>query len=322
MSPLQSDALVLFGITGDLAHKMVFPGLYALAKRGELKLPIIGVAGRKWTLENLHNRVRDSIERTGGIDNKAAFKQFISLFQYVRGDYETPDTFTAIKRALGTARSPAHYLAIPPGLFRTVIKGLGTAGLAEHARIIIEKPFGHNLASARALNRVAKQMFAEDAIFRIDHFLAKEAIMDIIYFRFANSFLRPLWDRNYVASVQITLAEKFGVGSRGAFYETAGCLRDVIQNHLFQIVTLLAMEPPANRSFDAIQNEKLKVFQAMRPLKIDDVVRGQYEGYRQEAHVAKNSDVETFCALRLFIDSWRWAGVPWVFAIGVRIYRD
>lgn len=316
MSPLQSDALVLFGITGDLAHKMVFPGLYALAKRGELKLPIIGVAGRKWTLENLHNRVRDSIERTGGIDNKAAFKQFISLFQYVRGDYETPDTFTAIKRALGTARSPAHYLAIPPGLFRTVIKGLGTAGLAEHARIIIEKPFGHNLASARALNRVAKQMFAEDAIFRIDHFLAKEAIMDIIYFRFANSFLRPLWDRNYVASVQITLAEKFGVGSRGAFYETAGCLRDVIQNHLFQIVTLLAMEPPANRSFDAIQNEKLKVFQAMRPLKIDDVVRGQYEGYRQEAHVAKNSDVETFCALRLFIDSWRWAGVPWYLRSG------
>jgi glucose-6-phosphate 1-dehydrogenase len=316
MTPSRSDALVLFGVTGDLAHKMIFPALYAMAKHGTLKVPVIGVAFPKWSLDRLRNRVTDSIKRSGAIDDKRAFRQLLSQFSYVNGDYKDPATFTALKKALGKARRPAHYLAIPPSLFETVIKGLGAAKLAEHARVIVEKPFGRNLASAQELNRVARSVFPEDSIFRIDHFLGKEAIMNILYFRFANSFLEPIWNRNYVASVQITLAENFGVKGRGAFYETAGCLRDVIENHLFQIVALLAMEPPADRDFGAVHNEKAKVFQAMRPLKSNDVVRGQYVGYRKEPDVATNSDVETFCALRLFIDSWRWAGVPWYLRSG------
>ena len=316
MTTSRSDALVLFGVTGDLAHKMIFPALYAMAKHGTLKVPVIGVAFPKWSLDRLRNRVTDSIKRYGGIDDKRAFRQLLSQFSYVNGDYKDPATFTALKKALGNARRPAHYLAIPPSLFETVIKGLGAAKLSEHARVIVEKPFGRNLASARELNRVARSVFPEDSIFRIDHFLGKEAIMNILYFRFANSFLEPIWNRNYVAGVQITLAENFGVKGRGAFYETAGCLRDVVENHLFQIVALLAMEPPADRDFGAVHNEKAKVFQAMRPLTSDDLVRGQYAGYRKEPDVAKNSDVETFCALRLFIDSWRWAGVPWYLRSG------
>ena len=316
MTASRSDALVLFGVTGDLAYKMIFPALYALAKRGALKVPIIGVAFPKWSLAHLRSRVRDSITRSGGIDNQRAFHHLLSLIRYVGGDYSDRDTFTTIKAALGRARRPAHYLAIPPSLFPTVITGLGDAGLARQARIIVEKPFGRDLASARTLNRVARSVVPEDAIFRIDHFLGKEAIMNILYFRFANSFLEPFWNRNTVASVQITLSEKFGVESRGKFYETAGCLRDVIQNHLFQVVALLAMEPPAGRHFGAVHSEKAKVFQAMRPLKPHDLVRGQYAGYRKEPNVAKNSDVETFCALRLFIDSWRWEGVPWYLRSG------
>jgi glucose-6-phosphate 1-dehydrogenase len=311
MRAARSDALVLFGVTGDLAHKMIFPALYAMVKRGALKVPVIGVALPKWSLARLHQRVTESIERSGGVDNQRALHQLLSLFKYVSGDYDDPKTFMAIKSALGSARRPAHYLAIPPSLFEMVIKGLGAASLAAHARVIVEKPFGRDLASARELNRVARTVFPEDAIFRIDHFLGKEAIMNILYFRFANSFLEPIWNRNYVASVQVTLSEDFGVGSRGSFYETAGCLRDVVENHLFQIVALLAMEPPAERGFGAVQTEKAKVFRAMRPLKCDDLVRGQYAGYRKEQGVAKNSDVETFCAMRLFIDSWRWEGVPW-----------
>jgi glucose-6-phosphate 1-dehydrogenase len=316
MTASRSDALVLFGVTGDLAHKMIFPALYAMVKRGVLNVPVIGVAFPNWSLQRLRNRVTDSIKRSGRIDNKSALHHLLSQFKYVSGDYKDPATFTALRKALGSARRPAHYLAIPPSLFETVIKGLGAANLSEHARVIVEKPFGRDLASARELNRVARSVFPEDSIFRIDHFLGKEAIMNILYFRFANSFLEPIWNRNFVTSVQITLSEKFGVKGRGAFYETAGCLRDVIENHLFQIVALLAMEPPADRNFGSVHTEKAKVFQAMRPLKSNDVVRGQYAGYRKEPDVAKNSDVETFCALRLFIDSWRWEGVPWYLRSG------
>jgi len=316
MTASPSDALVLFGVTGDLAHKMIFPALYAMVKRGNLKVPVIGVAFPNWSLARLWKRVTDSIKQSGGIDNQCALHHLLSLLRYVSGDYHDPSTFTAIKEELGSAGRPAYYLAIPPSLFETVIKGLGAAKLAEHARVIVEKPFGRDLASARELNHIAQTVFPEDSIFRIDHFLGKEAIMNILYFRFANSFLEPIWNRNYVASVQISLSEDFGVEGRGAFYETAGCLRDVIQNHLFQVIALLAMEPPAGRDFGAVQSEKAKVFQAMRPLKPDDLVRGQYAGYRKEPGVAKNSDVETFCALRLFIDSWRWEGVPWYLRSG------
>ena len=311
-----SDALVLFGVTGDLAAKKIFPALYAMCKRGTLNVPVIGVASSPWTIEQLRARARESVERDGPVDDPAALERVLSLLRYVSGNYNDSATFDAVKQALGNTRHPAFYLAIPPALFPTVIRGIGAAGLAAHARVIVEKPFGRDLASARELNRIALEVFPEDAIFRIDHFLGKEAIMNILYFRFANSFLEPIWNRNHVDSVQITLAEDFGVQGRGTFYESAGCLRDVVQNHLFQIVALLAMEPPARRGFGAVHRNKTDIFEAMRPLGPDDIVRGQYAGYRDEADVARDSDVETFCALRLHIDSWRWDGVPWYLRSG------
>jgi len=312
-----SDALVFFGASGDLAHKKIFPALYAMVKRGELTVPVVGVSFSGWSLDQLKGRMADGIEKFGGgIDDKRAFSRLSSLLRYVDGDYGDEGTFDLLKTALNGATRPTHYLAIPPDLFTTVIRGLAAVGLTDDARITIEKPFGHDLASARRLNRVAHSFFPESAIMRIDHFLGKEAIENIVYFRFANSFLEPVWNRAHVASIQITLAEAFGVQGRGGFYETTGCLRDVIQNHLLQIVALLAMEPPSAMRSDAIRNEKAKVLQAIRPLKSDQLIRGQFNGYRSEPGVAKDSDVETYCALRLQVDSWRWAGVPFYLRSG------
>jgi len=317
---VDADALVFFGATGDLARKKIFPALYRLVKHGALDVPVVGVAHSGWGLSQFREHARDCIaQANGGADDQTALTRLLSLLQYVDGDYHNQDTFTGLRTELGSAGRPTHYLAIPPALFPLVIKGLSGVGLTRDARVIVEKPFGRDLASAQALNQVLGAEFPVEAIFRIDHFLGKEEIMNLLYFRFANSFLEPIWNRNYIASVQITLAEDFGVRGRGAFYETVGCLRDVIENHLFQVVSLLAMEPPAYQGFGAVQSQKLNVFKAMRRPGPDDVVRGQYDGYRDEAGVAKDSDVETFCALRLFIDSWRWEGVPWYLRSGKRL---
>jgi glucose-6-phosphate 1-dehydrogenase len=314
---VDADALVFFGATGDLARKKIYPALYRMVKRGRLEVPVVGVANSGWDLRQFREHARDCVAQAdGGADDETAVARLLSLLKYVDGDYHDSDTFSVLRTELGSAQRPAHYLAIPPALFPVVIKGLTVAGLTRDARVIVEKPFGRDLASAKALNQVLSSEFPTEAIFRIDHFLGKEEIMNLLYFRFANSFLEPIWNRNYIASVQITLAEDFGLQGRGAFYETVGCLRDVIENHLFQVLSLLAMEPPAYQGYGAVPSQKLNVFKALRPPGPDDVVRGQYDGYRDEVGVAKDSDVETFCAVRLFIDSWRWAGVPWYLRSG------